>query len=79
MRGVPRERCAMLGCPYHCSFCCIQAPFKHGEQAAGLNADVNSYRFWSPARVVAPTSVNGGRLSLMERAAGPSPIMMSSW
>src|SRR5207237_913425 len=24
----------------------------------------------SPARVVAPTSVNGGRLSLMERAAG---------
>ena len=32
-----------------------------------------------PARVVAPTSVNGGRSSLMERAAGPSPIMMSSW
>jgi radical SAM superfamily enzyme YgiQ (UPF0313 family) len=40
-----------LGCPYHCSFCCIQAPFKNGEQALGLNADVNSYRFWSPARV----------------------------
>ena len=32
-----------------------------------------------PARVVAPTSVKGGRLSLIERAAGPSPIMMSSW
>src|SRR5690606_1680077 len=32
-----------------------------------------------PARVVAPTSVNGGRSSLMERAAGPSPITMSSW
>ena len=32
-----------------------------------------------PARVVAPTSVNGGRSSLIERAAGPSPIMMSSW
>ena len=25
-----------LGCPYHCSFCCIQSPFKSGEQAAGV-------------------------------------------
>jgi len=41
-----------LGCPYHCSFCCIQAPFKSGEQAAGLNTDVNSYRFWTPQRVI---------------------------
>jgi radical SAM superfamily enzyme YgiQ (UPF0313 family) len=41
-----------LGCPYHCSFCCIQAPFKAGERAIGLNERVNSYRFWSPARVV---------------------------
>jgi radical SAM superfamily enzyme YgiQ (UPF0313 family) len=41
-----------LGCPYHCSFCCIQAPFKSGEQAAGLNTGVNSYRFWSPQRVI---------------------------
>ena len=32
-----------------------------------------------PARVVAPTSVNGGRSSLTLRAAGPSPIMMSIW
>ena len=33
-----------------------------------------------PARVVAPTSVNGCRSSLMLRAAGPpSPIMMSIW
>jgi radical SAM superfamily enzyme YgiQ (UPF0313 family) len=42
-----------LGCPYHCSFCCIQAPFKDGEQALGLKESVNSYRFWSPRRVVA--------------------------
>lgn len=41
-----------LGCPYHCSFCCIQAPFKSGEQALGLNTGVNSYRFWSPQRVI---------------------------
>lgn len=37
-----------LGCPYHCSFCCIQAPFKTGEQQAGYRESVNSYRFWSP-------------------------------
>jgi len=41
-----------LGCPYHCSFCCIQAPFKSGEKEIGLRAGVNSYRFWSPARVI---------------------------
>jgi anaerobic magnesium-protoporphyrin IX monomethyl ester cyclase len=41
-----------LGCPYRCSFCCIQAPFKAGEQMMGLRAEANSYRFWSPARVV---------------------------
>ena len=41
-----------LGCPYHCSFCCIQAPFKSGERVIGLKERVNSYRFWSPARVV---------------------------
>jgi anaerobic magnesium-protoporphyrin IX monomethyl ester cyclase len=41
-----------LGCPYHCSFCCIQAPFKEGEKAAGLRESVNSYRFWSPDRVI---------------------------
>ncbi len=33
----------------------------------------------SPARVVAPTRVNFGRSSLMERAAVPCPIMRSSW
>ena len=36
-----------LGCPYHCSFCCIQAPFKSGEEAAGIKSSVNSYRTWS--------------------------------
>ena len=41
-----------LGCPYRCSFCCIQAPFKRGERAAGLKDTTNSYRFWSPQRVV---------------------------
>lgn len=41
-----------LGCPYHCSFCCIQAPFKSGEHVAGYKASVNSYRFWSPERVL---------------------------
>jgi radical SAM superfamily enzyme YgiQ (UPF0313 family) len=40
-----------LGCPYRCSFCCIQAPFRAGEQILGLGAGANSYRFWSPARV----------------------------
>jgi radical SAM superfamily enzyme YgiQ (UPF0313 family) len=41
-----------LGCPYHCSFCCIQAPFKDGEKAMGLKDSVNSYRFWTPESVV---------------------------
>jgi radical SAM superfamily enzyme YgiQ (UPF0313 family) len=41
-----------LGCPYRCSFCCIQAPFKAGEKALGLKQTVNSYRFWSPDRVI---------------------------
>ena len=35
-----------LGCPYKCSFCCIQAPFKTGQKNEG-----NSYRMWSPAAV----------------------------
>lgn len=41
-----------LGCPYRCSFCCIQAPFKGGEKMLGLRENVNSYRYWSPARVI---------------------------
>ncbi len=42
-----------LGCPYHCAYCCIQAPFKSGETALGYAPGVNSYRFWSPDTVVA--------------------------
>jgi radical SAM superfamily enzyme YgiQ (UPF0313 family) len=53
---LPREPYAAiyttLGCPYRCSFCCIQAPFKAGEGMMGLRSEANSYRFWSPARVV---------------------------
>lgn len=41
-----------LGCPFHCSFCCIQAPFKSGEALAGYKDSANSYRFWSAARVL---------------------------
>jgi radical SAM superfamily enzyme YgiQ (UPF0313 family) len=41
-----------LGCPYHCSFCCIQAPFKDGERESGLKESVNSYRYWSPQAVI---------------------------
>ncbi|MCA8958322.1 MAG: cobalamin-dependent protein [Planctomycetes bacterium] len=40
-----------LGCPFRCSFCCIQAPFKSGEKALGYRSNVNSYRRWSPQRI----------------------------
>ena len=42
-----------LGCPYHCSFCCIQAPFKGGEKVLGYKEAVNTYRVWSPDSVIA--------------------------
>jgi radical SAM superfamily enzyme YgiQ (UPF0313 family) len=42
-----------LGCPFRCRFCCIHAPFKSGEAAAGFRAGVNSYRLWSPDAVMA--------------------------
>lgn len=42
-----------LGCPYHCTFCCIQAPFKAGEKMIGIRETVNSYRFWTPQAVIA--------------------------
>jgi radical SAM superfamily enzyme YgiQ (UPF0313 family) len=41
-----------LGCPFRCSFCCIQAPFKSGEKLAGYKEHVNSYRRWSPQTVI---------------------------
>ena len=40
-----------LGCPFHCNFCQIQAPFKSGERALGYPPEVNSYRRWSPRLV----------------------------
>jgi anaerobic magnesium-protoporphyrin IX monomethyl ester cyclase len=40
-----------LGCPFKCSFCCIQAPFKEGERVAGYKESVNTYRCWSPQAV----------------------------
>ncbi len=41
-----------LGCPFKCSFCCIQAPFKSGEHLLGMRATTNSYRFWSAQAVI---------------------------
>lgn len=41
-----------LGCPYHCTFCCIQSPYKSGEKESGLKEEINSYRFWNPKVVV---------------------------
>lgn len=37
-----------LGCPYQCSFCCIQAPFKAAGKAAP-----NTYRMWGVDGVLA--------------------------
>jgi anaerobic magnesium-protoporphyrin IX monomethyl ester cyclase len=42
-----------LGCPFACTFCCIQAPFKRGEAAAGFDPSLNSYRRFDPDAVVA--------------------------
>lgn len=46
-----------LGCPCHCSFCCIQAPFKSGEVVSGYPAGANSYRMWSPLSVIAEIDI----------------------
>lgn len=42
-----------LGCPFRCSFCCIQAPFRSGEKASGIKPGSNSYRRFDPHHVVA--------------------------
>lgn len=42
-----------LGCPYRCSFCCIQAPFRTGEKVLGFREGTNSYRYWHPDAVIA--------------------------
>lgn len=59
--GIERQPYAAiyttLGCPYRCSFCCIQAPFRSGEQASGYASSANSYRYWSPERVLAEIDV----------------------
>ncbi|MFC1806580.1 B12-binding domain-containing radical SAM protein [Planctomycetota bacterium] len=31
-----------LGCPFHCTFCCIQAPFRAGERALGMRPGSSS-------------------------------------
>lgn len=41
-----------LGCPFACTFCCIQAPFKSGEAAAGFDPSLNSYRRFDPDAVI---------------------------
>ncbi|MCY3022062.1 MAG: radical SAM protein [Planctomycetota bacterium] len=41
-----------LGCPYTCTFCCIQAPFKEGEKQSGHRGSANSYRYWSTETVI---------------------------
>jgi len=46
-----------LGCPYHCSFCCIHAPFLRGAKAAPPGAPSGRYRLWSPAAVLAQIDV----------------------
>jgi len=54
--GLPRKPYAAiyttLGCPYHCSFCCIQAPFKSGESAINVNPNTNTYRFWNTDTII---------------------------
>jgi len=46
-----------LGCPFHCEFCCIQAPFRSGERLMGLSENVSSYRMWSPEAVLSQLDV----------------------
>jgi radical SAM superfamily enzyme YgiQ (UPF0313 family) len=41
-----------LGCPYHCGYCPIQAPFKEGERVLKFAPGQNSYRMWPPELIV---------------------------
>ncbi len=54
--GLEREPYASmyttLGCPYRCTFCCIQAPFKSGERVLGFKETINTYRMWSVETVI---------------------------
>jgi radical SAM superfamily enzyme YgiQ (UPF0313 family) len=55
--GLDRRRYAAiytsLGCPYQCSFCCIQSPFKDPDAASAGKPAPNSYRMWSLDNVIA--------------------------
>lgn len=46
-RGPYANPYAREGCPFHCSFCNIQAPFREGESLEA-RANVNSYRTLRP-------------------------------
>ena len=46
---------------------------------SGMPKRSRNGRVIRPERVVAPTSVKGGNSMRTERAAGPSPIIRSSW
>jgi len=41
-----------LGCPFNCSYCCIQAPFRTGEGALQYKSGKSSYRYWKPETVI---------------------------
>lgn len=63
--GSPRQPYAALyttlGCPYHCAFCCIQAPFREGERALQIKQGANSYRFWRPDAVLSQLELLAAR------------------
>lgn len=44
-----------LGCPFTCTFCCIQAPFKEGESLS--NQTKNSYRKWSSKTILSQIDI----------------------
>ena len=46
-----------LGCPFHCQFCCIQAPFRDGEAVSGYKPGVSSYRLWKPESVISQIDI----------------------